>query len=82
MENILKEKKSKQSRNLVNRRLGRKKIKLTDEESYCIKDERYLLMTEIWIELKSYRALTNTGTWVIKEKVLRAQSCQQNIEAL
>lgn len=39
MENILKEKKSKQSRNLVNRRLGRKKIKLTDEESYCIKDE-------------------------------------------
>lgn len=39
MENILKEKKSKQSRNLVNRRLGRKKIKLTDAESYCIKTE-------------------------------------------
>ena len=38
MENILKEKKSKQSRNLVNR-LGRKKIKLTDAESYCIKTE-------------------------------------------
>lgn len=38
---------------------------------------RYLLMTEIWIELKSYRALTNTYTNSIKEKVLRPKAANR-----